>query len=100
MYPQSNGNAEATVKSMKKLIQAGWDRRHLHEVQLTCSLLQYKNTPSRKDNLSPSQTLFGKPIEDKIPAHQRAFADEWQCSRAEFRESRMTVDCVKTSHVQ
>ena len=76
-YPQSNGKAEAAVKSMKKLIQA-WTGSQVDEGRLARSLLQYRNTPSCRDNLSPSQKLFGRLIQDTIPAHHRAFAQEWQ----------------------
>ena len=41
LYPQSNGRAEATVKSMKKLIRAAWTGRSLDEGTLTRALLQY-----------------------------------------------------------
>ena len=58
MYPQSNGKAEATVKSMKKLIQASWTHDALDERKLTRALLQYRNTPSQRDRLSPAQKLF------------------------------------------
>ena len=61
-YPQSNGKIKATVKSMKKLILTLWTGRYLDDVKLTRALLQYRNTPLRKDNLSPAMKLFGKPI--------------------------------------
>ena len=76
-YPQSNGKAEATVKSMKKLIRTAWSGRSLNEDKLTRSLLQYRNTPSRRDGVSPAQKLFGHPIQDTLPAHRRAFSAEW-----------------------
>ena len=44
-YPQSNGKVEATVKSMKKLIEASWVRSSLDEGRLARALLQYRNTP-------------------------------------------------------
>ena len=77
-YPQSNGKAEATVKSMKKLISAAWAGRSINV--LSRSLLQYRNTPSRKDGLSPAQKLLGQPVQDHLPAHRRSFAPEWQQS--------------------
>ena len=58
-YPQSNGKAEAAVKSMKKLIRAAWNGRFLNEEKLCKALLQYRNTPSQKDGLSPGQKLYG-----------------------------------------
>ena len=51
-YPQSNGKVEAAVKSMKKFIQAAWTGSQVDEGRLARSLLQYRNTPSGKDNLS------------------------------------------------
>ena len=79
-YPQSNGKAEATVKSMKKLIQGSWTGSSVDEAKLARGMLQYRNTPSRRDGLSPAQKLFGHPIQDTLPAHRRAFAPEWQRS--------------------
>ena len=79
-YPQSNGKAKATVKSMKKIIRASWNGRHLEEEKLCRALLQYRNTPSTKDGQSPAQKLYGHPIQDILPAHGRSFAPEWQHS--------------------
>ena len=75
-YPQSNGKIEETVKSMKKLLAASWDHRHLNEEKLC-------NTPSRKDGLSPAQKLFGHPIQDTLPAHRHP---EWQKSTEEAEQ--------------
>ena len=77
-YPQSNGKAEATVKSMKKLLQHSWNGRALDDEKFCRSLLQYRNTPSRKDGLSPAQKLFGHPVQDILPAHRRSFLPQWQ----------------------
>lgn len=90
MYPQSNGKAEATVKSMKKLIQASWTRNALDERKLTQALLQYRNTPSQRDQLSPAQKLFGQPLQDNLPAHRRAFAPQWQISTQEAEKHAIT----------
>lgn len=76
-YPQSNEKAEATVKSMKKLICAAWDGRHLKEETLYQALIQYRNTPSRKDEMSPTQKFYGHPVQDTFPAYPQAFAPEW-----------------------
>jgi len=58
-YPQSNGKTEATEKSMKKLIEASWMGTRLDEGKLARVLLQYRNTSSCRDGLSPAQKLFG-----------------------------------------
>ena len=77
-YPQSNGKVEATVKSMKKLIRASWTGRSLDHDKLCRAILQYRNTPCRKDGLSPAQKLFGHPVQDILPAHHRSFLPKWQ----------------------
>ena len=82
-YPQSNGQAEAAVKSMKKLMSAAWQGKSVNWGKLSRSLLQYGNTPCRKDGLSPAQKLFGHPVQDSLPAHHRSFALEWQKSLEE-----------------
>ena len=76
-YPQSNGKAESAVKSMKKFIEAAWVQHRLDKEKLVRALLQYRNTPSRRDGLSPPQKPFGKPIHNTLPAHHRAFAPQW-----------------------
>ena len=47
-------------------------------MKLCSALLQYRNTPTRKDGLSSVQKLFGHPVQDTLPAHHRSFATEWQ----------------------
>ena len=56
---------------MKKLIKAAWRHDKLDPGHVTKALLQYCNTPSQCDHLSPAQKLFGQPIQDIIPAHRR-----------------------------
>ena len=84
-YPQSNGQAEAAVKSMKKLVSAAWHAqgKSVNWEKLSRCLLQYGNTPCRKDGLSPAQKSFGHPVQDSLPAHRRSFAPEWQKSLEE-----------------
>ena len=62
---------------MKKLIKISWSGRTLDEDKLARALLQYRNTPSRKDSLSPAQKLYRRPIQDTLPAHCRSFSSEW-----------------------
>ena len=88
-YPQSNGKAEPTVKSMEKIIQAAWKHNHLDQRELARALLQYRNTPSQHDRLSQAQKLYGHPIqEDLLPAHdhRRAFDTKWQISAKEVEK--------------
>ena len=51
-------------------------------------LLQYRNTPSPKDGLSPAQKLYGHPIQDSLPAHRSSFLQVWQ-RKAEVAEKQV-----------
>lgn len=77
-YPQSNGKAESAVKSMKKIIRGSWTGYQLDQNKLARGLLQYRNTPSRRDGTSPAQKLYGQPIQDTLPAHRLAFKHSQQ----------------------
>ena len=70
---------------MKKIIYTSWNGRSLDHNKFCRALLQYRNTPSRKDGLSPAQKLYGHPVQDTLPAHRRSFSQEWQC-KAEAAE--------------
>jgi len=72
LYSTSNGKAETAVKLMKKIIRTAWDGRKLNEEKLYRALLKYRNTPSRKNGLSPTQKLYGHPIQDTLPAHHKS----------------------------
>ena len=63
---------------MKKIIRGAWNKRFLDEDRMCKALLEYRNTPSARDGLSPAQKLFGHPMEDTLPAHPRSFSQEWQ----------------------
>ena len=58
--------------------------------------MQYCNTPSAKDSLSPAQKLYGHPIQDSLPIHPRAFAPEWQLSTAETERRTQQSEEVAT----
>ena len=77
-YPQSNGKAESAVKSMKRIIRGSWTGHQLDQNKLARGLLQYRNTPSRRDRTSPAQKLYGHPIQDTLPAHRLAFKHRQQ----------------------
>ena len=80
---------------MKKLISAAWTGRSVNWDQLSRALLQYRNTPCRKDGLSPAQKLFGHSVQDTLPVHRRSFAPEWQRSSQEADSA--TTHTSKTS---
>ena len=73
-YPQSNGRAEAAVKSMKKAIRGNiGPNGSLNSDKVTAALLQYRNTPLRNVGLSPAQLLLGRSLRDPIPQPTSAY---------------------------
>ena len=83
--------------SQIKIVRAAWVHGSIDETKLTRALLQYRNTPSQRDQLSPAQKLFGQPIQDTLPAHRRAFAPQWQTS-AEEAEQHATTNTEQVEH--
>ena len=71
-YPQSNGKAEATVKSMKHLIHSAWNGRYLDDKILCQALLQYRNTPSREMEYYQHK-MCGHPVQDTLLTHRWSF---------------------------
>ena len=61
-----------------KIIHTAWNGRYLGEDKLCKALLQYRNTPSSRDGLSPVQKLFRYPVQDTLPAHAKSFDPQWQ----------------------
>ena len=67
-YPQSNGRAEAGVKSLKRLLKGNvGPRGSLNNDDVARALLQYRNTPLRGVNRSPAELALGRPIRDALP---------------------------------
>ena len=60
------------MKSMKKIISSAARGRMLDESKLGKALMQYRNTPCKRDGLSPAQKLFGRSVQDTLPVHRRA----------------------------
>ena len=95
-YAQSNGHAEAAVKSMKRLLRRCWRNGHLDEEKWTAAILQYRNTPSNQ-KASPAEILFGRPVQDRLPAHRRAFSDRWQSLADRTDATSQHADCQEKS---
>ena len=67
-YPQSNGRAEAAVKTSKRLIEGNTGRNgNLETDKVARGLLQYRNTPLKVGGKSPAQLLFGRSLRDNLP---------------------------------
>ena len=76
-YPQSNGHAEAAVKSIKRLVQKCSASGRLDLDEFSHAMLELRNTP-REDGRSPADVLFGHPLRTMVPMHHTAFARQWQ----------------------
>ena len=68
-YPQSNGLAERTVKTVKYLLENSQDF-HL-------ALLTYRATPMPWCGLSPAELLMGRRIRTDVPRVKHLFVPRW-----------------------
>ena len=59
-FPQSNGQAERTVQTVKKNLLKDSTDHHM-------ALLTYRSTPFPWCNLSPAELLMGRRIRSNIP---------------------------------
>ena len=85
-YPQSNGHAEATVKSMKYLLQKhneNWDT-------FQDALREWRNT-KRSDGLSPAEWYLGRRQRTHAAAHPSSYERINDASFAEHESRRQTL---------
>ena len=73
-YAQSNGRAEAGVKSLKRTL-SGHTGAHgtINTDAVAQALLQYRNTPLRDINKSPAQLALGRQLRDTVPLPQHRY---------------------------
>ena len=73
-YPQSNGRAEAGVKSLKRMMKGNiGPKGSLHTDNIAKALLQYRNTPLRDINKSPAELALGRELRDTLPLPQKRY---------------------------
>jgi hypothetical protein len=96
-YPQSNGFAEVSVKSMKKLIRGSWSAGSFDMDQFSKGLLLYRNAPLSR-GASPAQLVFNRPVRDCLPAHRRAFAPQWQKSAVQLEKQALRARTLRAAH--
>ena len=79
-YPQSNGRAEAAVKSIKRILQGNISKVNgdLNTEKAACVIMAHRNTPDQETGISPSVSLFGYSIRDHLPNQYRNLRSEWQ----------------------
>ena len=74
-YPQSNGRAEAAVKTAKHILMGNTDTAgHINYDQSAHAFMMHQNTPLQDVGISPAEMLFGKPIKDHLPSPQDQLA--------------------------
>ncbi|XP_045120347.1 uncharacterized protein LOC123509838 [Portunus trituberculatus] len=81
-YPQSNGHAEAAVKSVKHLILKTAPSGNINTEEFARGLLELRNSPNYTGR-SPSQHLYGHPLRSCVPAHPESFSADWQTKTEE-----------------
>jgi hypothetical protein len=71
-FPQSNGRAEAAVKTVKRLLVSNTSPTgSLDHDRFVRAILQLRNTPDADCNVSPAQILFGRPLRDSLSFSSR-----------------------------
>ena len=77
-FAQSNGRAEAAVKTAKRILLGNTNAvtGNLDTYEATKALLTHRNTPAQGTHISPAVALFGRPIRDHLPPHH--LRREWQ----------------------
>ena len=64
-YPQSNGRAEAAVKSAKRMLRDNTSPSGSLDMDgYLLALMTHRNTPDPVSHLSPAQVLYGRPLRD------------------------------------
>ena len=86
-YAQSNGRAEAAVKSAKRILLGNINKvtGALDTDAAARAIMTHRNTPAQGIGISPSVMLFGRPLRDHLPNFDRQLRPEWD-TIAESRE--------------
>ena len=79
-YPQSNGRAEAAVKSAKRILLGNINPRTgaLDTDAAARALMCHRNTPAQDTGISPSMMLYGRSLRDHLPRSNLEFRPEWE----------------------
>lgn len=76
-HPQSNGQAERTVQTIKKILKESEDPHY--------ALLNYRSTPFSWCSLSPAELLLGRRIRSSLPLTVENLIPDWKFLE-DFRE--------------
>ena len=98
-YPQSNGRAEAAVKSAKAILRGNTSASGSVDTDKALeALIQYHNTPLRDGDKSPAQLLMGRQLRGGVPvAKVHLLVDEHWKEHLREREVQMARRILKTA---
>ena len=66
-FAQSNGRAEAAVKSVKRLLQTATSPcGSLDTDAFMVAMMAHRNTPDQESGLTPAQVLYGRALSDAM----------------------------------
>ena len=104
-YPQSNGRAEAAVKTAKRILRENTGGGgSLDSDKTAFAILQYLNTPLRGIDKSPAQLATGRQLRDGVPTarqhykidrHWRQTLRKRELQMAETQETLNAADTVR-----
>lgn len=99
-YPQSNGRAEAAVKSAKRILTGNVNpvTGSLDTTSAVRAFMSHRNTPAQDTGVSPSVLLFGRPMRDHLPRSKMDLRPEWDLI-AQSRESALAKRVFRSSPV-
>ncbi len=69
LFPQSNGQAERAVKTMKQLLERSSDP--------FMALLSYRSTPLPGCGLSPAELFMGRKVHTNVPQTNKSLIPKW-----------------------
>ncbi len=95
-FPQSNGRAEAAVKSAKRILLGNIDpvTGNLDTDSAARAMMAHRNTPTQDTGIAPSVMLFGRPLRDHLPVVTRTLRPEWKAI-ADARELALGKRAIK-----
>ena len=76
-YPQGSAYAELAVKNCKRFLDNYYRGADTDWDSFDRAILQIRNTPHKSNNLSPAMLLYGKRVQDCIPAHKSLLTRDW-----------------------
>jgi hypothetical protein len=95
-FPQSNGRAEAAVKSAKRILLGNINpvTGALDTDAAARALMTHRNTPTQESGISPAIMLFGRNLRDHLPRGGRDMRPEWNVI-ADSREHALAKRALK-----